>query len=295
MPVTDYELLREIPLFELLDEQELAELAGQMEQRTYITGQMIYTVGDPGGVMYVVQNGRVEVFIRDKAHERVRISMCEAGDIFGEVALLANDERHTNAKALQDTTVLIVDRNDLEILFRKHPMAALDIISMLGKRIRETDVLIRDRVVARNVNEEVEEQGLNFGQRLSDILTMVAGDIRFVYFNFAWFVVWIIINLNIFPGIPAFDPFPFGLLTMIVSLEAIFLSLFVLISQNRQAERERVRNDIEYDVNVKAELEIQELHEKIDDLQSVTMQRLTEIQRTLGIAGRKRPLWTDDL
>jgi uncharacterized membrane protein len=292
MPIVDYELLREIPLFELLDEQELSSLAAQMEQRAYITGQLVYAVGDPGGVMYIVQSGRVEVFIRDRNHERVRITVCEPGDIFGEVALLANDERHTNAKALEDTTVLIVDRNDLDMLFRNHPTAALDIISMLGKRIRETDVLIQDRVVARNVNEEMEEI-LGIGERLSDFLTTVAGDIRFVYFNFFWFAAWIIFNLGVIPGITPFDPFPFGLLTMIVSLEAIFLSLFVLISQNRQAARDRVRSDIEYDVNVKAELEIQQLHEKIDDMQDIMMQRLNEIHRALGIANRKRALWED--
>lgn len=293
MPIADYEILREIPLFELLDDQELAALAAQMERQQYIAGQIIYAIGDPGGVMYIVQQGRVEVFIRDKNHERVRLSVCEACDIFGEIALLANDERQTNAKALEDTTVLLVDRNDLDILFGKHPAAALDIISMLGKRIRETDLLVRDRVVARNVNEEMEETR-GFGERLSDFLTMVAGDIRFVYFNFLWFAFWIIFNLGLIPGTTAFDPFPFGLLTMIVSLEAIFLSLFVLISQNRQAERERVRNDIEYDVNVKAELEIQELHEKLNDMQDVMMQRLNEIQRTIGITSRKRPLWEND-
>ncbi|MDX2139151.1 MAG: DUF1003 domain-containing protein [Chloroflexota bacterium] len=293
MPIVDYELLREIPLFELLDEQELSALAGQMEQRRYLMGQIIYAVGDPGGVMYIVQQGRTEVFIRDKAHERVRIAVCEPGDIFGEVALLANDERHTNAKALEDTTVLIVDRNDLDFLFRKHPTAALDIISMLGKRIRETDVLVRDRVIARNVNEEMEEQ-IGFAERLSDALTRFSGDVRFVYLHVLWFTVWIILNIGWVPAIPPFDPFPFGLLTMIVSLEAILLSALVLISQNRQVERDRVRNDIEYDVNVKAELEIQQLHEKIDDMQDVMMQRLTEINRTLGIAGRKRALWENE-
>jgi uncharacterized membrane protein len=242
--------------------------------------------------MYIVQHGLVEVFIRDKAHERVRITLVEPGEIFGELSLLANDDRHTNAKALVDTSVLIVDRNDLDVLFRSHPQSALDVISMLGKRIRDTDVLVRERVVARNVNVEVEEH-VSFGTRLSDFLTMVAGDIRFVYFNFAWFAAWIVINLGIIPSVTPFDPFPFGLLTMIVSLEAIFLSLFVLISQNRQAERERVRNDIEYDVNVKAELEIKELHEKIDEMQDLIVQRLNTITRALGVGSNKPLPWDE--
>jgi uncharacterized membrane protein len=101
------------------------------------------------------------------------------------------------------------------------------------------------------------------------VLTTIASDIRFTYFNFFWFTGWIVINMGLIPFIQPFDPFPFGLLTMMVSLEAIFLSLFVLISQNRQAQRDHVRNDIEYRVNLKAELEIRELHNRLEDIEAM--------------------------
>ena len=121
---------------------------------------------------------------------------------------------------------------------------------------------------------EVVPQSANFGQKLSDILTAIAGDIRFVYFSFIWFAVWIVINIRIIPGLVPFDPFPFGLLTMVVSLEAIFLSLFVLISQNRQANRDKVRNDVEYEVNLKAEIEVRAIMKQIDTMQQLMLQHL---------------------
>lgn len=271
MPIVDVEILRQIPMFELLDERELEVLAGQLEIEQYVANQIIFTAGEEGGEMYLVQRGRVEVFVRDVSHARVTIDHLEVGEIFGDLSLLDNQPRSASAKALADTTLIVIDRDDLLALVRTHPAAALDIMAMLGKRLRATDTLVKSRVTARDINAEIEyvENKLNFGERLADLLTMVSGDIRFVYFNFSLFFVWIVVNLGLIPGVAAFDPFPFGLLTMIVSLEAIFLSLFVLMSQNRQAERDRVRNDIEYQVNLRAELEIRELHDRLDDLEGM--------------------------
>lgn len=271
MPIVDVEILRQIPMFELLDERELEVLAGQLEIEHYVANQIIFTAGEEGGEMYLVQRGRVEVFVRDVSHARVTIDHLEVGEIFGDLSLLDNQPRSASAKALADSTLIVIDRDDLLALVRTHPAAALDIMAMLGKRLRATDTLVKSRVTARDINAEIEyvENKLNLGERLADLLTMVSGDIRFVYFNFALFFVWIVVNLNLIPGVAAFDPFPFGLLTMIVSLEAIFLSLFVLMSQNRQAERDRVRNDIEYQVNLRAELEIRELHDRLDDLEGM--------------------------
>jgi CRP/FNR family transcriptional regulator, cyclic AMP receptor protein len=276
MPLINSNMLREIPLFQLLDDDELSALAAQMDEKRFWAGQMIFAHGDEGGIMYIVHSGKVEVFIKDLDGEHVRLSEFEKGEIFGELSLLDNEARSANAKAIEDTTLLVVDRHDLEVLFKLHLHAAFDVMAMLGKRIREADRLVGQRLAARNVNEEMGVPE-TIGERLSDLLTRVAGDIRFVYFNFLWFAIWMILNTNLIPGIEAFDPFPFGLLTMIVSLEAIFLSLFVLISQNRQATREKVRNDIEYGINIKAELEIKELHEKVDALQETILSHLHQI------------------
>jgi len=280
MPIINPYMLRNIPLFELLDTDELTALAQQLDQKHFWAGEKIFAMGDQGGTMCVVHSGRVELFIRDRNNEHVCLGYVEKGEIFGELSLLDNQLRSASARAIEETLLFIVDRHDLQMLIKSHPDAALDMMQMLGQRIREADRLVGERVVARNPNEEM-PVARTFGERLSDFLTMVAGDIRFVYFNFLWFAIWMTINLGFIPNVEPFDPFPFGLLTMIVSLEAIFLSLFVLISQNRQAARDKIRNDIEYDVNIKAELEIRDLQNKIDDMQELLINHLMRMNTNL--------------
>jgi uncharacterized membrane protein len=276
MPISNANMLRNVPLFALLDNDEITALAEQMEQRHFWAGQMIFQQGDPGEAMYVVHSGAVELFIRDRGGERVIVDHAEPGDLFGEFSLLDQQPRSASAKATQETLLFVVDRNDLQRLFAVHPDAAFDMLAMLSRRIRSTDALVSERVVATNANEAMGTR-LTINQRLADLFAMVAGDMRFVYLSAVWFAVWIIWNLGIIPGVEPFDPFPFGLLTMIVSLEAIFMSIFVLVSQNRQAERDKVRNDIEYDINIKAELEVRALHDKVDALQELMIQHLREM------------------
>jgi CRP/FNR family transcriptional regulator, cyclic AMP receptor protein len=276
MATADPNMLRNIPLFNLFDDDELVALSKELDEVHFLAGQSVFSAGDDGGTMFIVQSGRVELFLQDKADDRVSLGFVEPGGLFGELSLLDNQSRSAGAKALADTDLLVIDRNDLRLLIAKHPDAALDMMATLGKRIRETNFLLRDRVT-RNANEEIAPP-TNFGERLSDFLTRLAGDIRFVYISFIWFVVWIVINVGLIPRLQAFDPFPFGLLTMVVSLEAIFLSLFVLISQNRQAARDKVRNDIEYEVNLKAEVEIRSLSNQVETLQQLMLQHLSRLQ-----------------
>jgi uncharacterized membrane protein len=155
-------------------------------------------------------------------------------------------------------------------------------ISAMGAMIRKTDDLLRTRV-SRNVNEEIEEK-LTFIQRASDWLAWFSGSMPFLALSMIWFVGWIVIN-TYDVGIRHFDPYPFGLLTMIVSLEAIFLSIFVLISQSRQAEKDRVRSNIDYEVNVKAELEVAHLHEKTDRLHEKMLEEFARLRRMIEAAG----------
>lgn len=271
--LVDPELLVHIPLFALMDKQELALLAENLDFKRCIAGQTIFSLGDAGNTMYIVKSGEVELFLRDEDDERVTLEFVQPGQIFGELSLLDDEPRSASAVAVRNTDLYVVDRHDLQMLVKAHPHSALDMLAMLGKRIREVNQLVRHRT-AKNVNEIVEQKPLSWGEQLSDKLTQLSGNIKFVYASLAWFAIWIILNTGIIPGVQAFDPFPFGLLTMIVSLEAIFLSLFVLISQNRQAERDRIRNDIEYDVNLKAEVEIRALMKQVEELQKLIIQHI---------------------
>jgi len=280
MPVIDQSILQDIPLFSLLDEQERSVLAQNLDERSFLAGQIIINEGEPGNAMFVVGRGQVELFIKDKEGQKVVLEQVQPGELFGELSLLDEAPRSASAIATQNTTLYVIDRTDLEILVAAHPAAALDMLSALGKRLRLSNSLVGERTL-RNANVEAAE-ATTLGQRISDFLTHIAGDIRFVYFSLIWFFVWIVLNTRVIPGVEPFDPFPFGLLTMVVSLEAIFLSLFVLISQNRQAERDKVRNDIEYEVNLRAEIEVRQVFVRIDDLQQLLLSHLNALQQGNG-------------
>ncbi len=275
MPLRDKTVLQNIRLFQLLDDHELEVLAQELDEVNFLAGQKIFSEGDEGGKMYIIQSGRIELFLLDRDNERVTLGVLATGDLFGEFSLLDNAPRSASAKALENTHLLVVDRNDLVSLVTAHPHAALDIMQILSSYVRQTNNLVQERMI-RNVNRAM-PTAQTFGERLADALTTFASNIYFAYFSFGWFFVWIVWNMEIIPGVQAFDPFPFGLLTTIVSLEAIFLSLFVLISQNRQAARDKIRNDIEYEVNIKAELEVRELSRQIESLQEIMLQHLSHL------------------
>ncbi|MBL8909457.1 MAG: DUF1003 domain-containing protein [Archangium sp.] len=273
----DTQLLAAVPLFERFDEEERALLASQLDEVEFQAGQMIFRRADPGGAIFIVASGEVEVFIEDSTGERIVFETVTAGHFFGELSLLDGESRSASAQAVQATRALRVDRHDLEKLFARHPAAAMDVLGVIGRRLREADKLlgVRPRF---SPNQAIEEQ-VTMIQRVADVLADFSGRFSFLLVHFAWFGVWIGINVNIVPGIEAFDPFPFGLLTMVVSLEAIFLSCMVLISQNRSAEKERIRSDAEYEANMKAGLEVTQLHVKIDALTDQMSSRLSLLEK----------------
>jgi uncharacterized membrane protein len=278
----DARMLAAVDLFEHLTDAERAELAAAIDVRRLDGGDTLFKVGEPGESLYVVQSGEIELFIRDTAGQRIPLAIVGSGEVFGELALLDRSPRTATAVALTGTELLELDRNDLLLLFRTSPDAALRLLAAMGRMTRKADELLKTRV-SRNANEEVEE---NIGalQRIADWISWFSGRMWFLLINAIWFVAWI--GVNTLPlGVPAFDPYPFGLLTMIVSLEAIFLSCFVLISQNRQAEKDRVRSDIEYEVNIKAELEVAHLHEKTDRIHAEMLEHFNRIEMHLALRG----------
>jgi CRP/FNR family cyclic AMP-dependent transcriptional regulator len=226
--------------------------------------------------LYIVRDGEVELFIRDTAGQKILLAIAGNGEVFGELALLDRGPRTATAMALTDTELLELDREDLLLLFHKSPTAALRLLAAMSQMTRKADELLRTRV-SRNPNEEDEEK-ITALQRVADWISWFSGSMQFLALNAVWFVAWIAIN-TLSLGVPQFDPYPFGLLTMIVSLEAIFLSCFVLISQNRQAEKDRVRADIEYEVNIKAELEIAHLHEKTDRIYTEMLEHFITLEK----------------
>lgn len=268
--------LAEVDLFKLLDENELAELASVIDSETVAGGQIIFNAGELGDALYIVRSGEVELFVKDTAGQKIVLTTSEPNDIFGELSMLDERPRSATAMALVDTELLMLDREDLLLLFHKQPDAALNMLAALSTMLRKVDRLLQTRV-SRNVNAEMEEK-LSTLQRVADWIAWFSGSMQFLIINGVWFLVWIVIN-TMPVGVDQFDPFPFGLLTMIVSLEAIFLSCFVLISQNRQAAKDKIRADVEYDVNIKAELEIAHLHEKVDHIHEQLLEKFAEFEK----------------
>ena len=274
----DVRELATVKLFELLDDEEIGQLASTIDSMTIEAGETLFNAGDHGESMYIVNWGEIELYIKDTTGQKIVLKIAEADDIFGEISMLDNRPRSATAKALMRTELFILDRDDLLLLFQKKPDAGLNMLAAMSTMLRDADDLLRTRV-SKNVNEEMEEK-LTTLERISDWIAWFSGSMQFLILNGIWFMVWIAINLvNL--GLQQFDPFPFGLLTMIVSLESIFLSCFVLISQNRQVAKDKIRSDIEYEVNIKAELEVAHLHEKVDRIYEQMLQRFAFLEKTI--------------
>jgi len=274
---TDAALLAEVPFFELLDESERASLATHLEVVKVPVGATLFEYGDPGDSLYLVRSGGVEIFFRDDTGERIVLEKAAAGDFFGELSLLDGGPRQASVVVTDDLEALRLDRDNLDEFLKNHPAAAISLLAATGRRLRHTAERLR-HTASRNVNEAVEDRR-TVVQKAADWIAEFSGSIPFLVIHVVWFFLWIVLNTGLIPGVPQFDPFPFGLLTMVVSLEAIMLSVFVLLSQNRQAEKDHVRSDIEYEVNLKAELEIAHLHEKVDRLHSEVVNRIERLSR----------------
>jgi uncharacterized membrane protein len=277
MPCDPRELAT-VRLFELFDDDELNQLASVIDSEKFAAESTIFNAGDLGETLYIVNYGQVELSIKDTAGQKIVLKVADEDDVFGEISMLDKRPRSATAKALTDCELFALDRDDLLLLFQKKPDAGLNMLAAMGDMLRDADKLLRTRV-SRNVNEEMADK-LSPLQRIADWIAWFSGSMQFLILNGLWFLIWIIWNTLRAPE-KQFDPFPFGLLTMIVSLEAIFLSCFVLISQNRQAAKDKIRADIEYDVNIKAELEVTYLHERVDHIHEQMLKGFDQLKRSL--------------
>lgn len=272
------EMVQDIEVFKLLSEEEQQTLANIIDVKDVAEGETLFNAGEPGEEMFIVHTGEIELYIKDTAGQKITVSMPIHGEWFGELALLDRAPRTATAVAITDTQLLVLDRDDLELIFTKNPQTALHLLAAMSRMMRQADELLRKRV-SRNANEEVEIKSTVI-QKIADGLAWFSGSIPFLIIHILWFGFWLGLNLTL-PEEKRFDPFPFGFLTLVVSLEAIFLSCFVLISSNRQAEKDKVRADIEYDVNIKAELEIAHLHEKTDKIYEQMLEKFSRLEKTL--------------
>jgi CRP/FNR family transcriptional regulator, cyclic AMP receptor protein len=265
----DQDLLSNNPLFAKLNEEQLAELAGLLKEQRVEAQQPVFWIGDEGADFYVLQVGRCAVCYPDEMGHEVTIAVLKPGDFFGEISLLDGGPRTATIRAEEDVILYSLSRHDFLEFLKRHPTAAIHILTILGQRQRE---MLQKMRGLKNVNE-VAEQRMSMWFRVADKIAAVAASGTFLGLHVLWFVVWIL--PNVFPGMigkaEGWDPFPFGLLTMVVSLEAIILSIIIMVSQNRAGEKDRLRADLDYQVNLKAHMEVMQLHRKLDRVeQAVT-------------------------
>jgi uncharacterized membrane protein len=264
--MVNIDVFDEAPIFQLLDSEDRKVLAEQVSQRQFKKGQVIYKAGDPGGLAYVIQKGTVHVSIEDVNHENIVVDIADNGGLIGMSSLLAGEVHQTTAVAMEDTTAIEIDRNDITVLLNTKPMAGLDMLTIVEKHLRSAHELMRTRV-ARNPNVEIDEQE-TFGQRMADNVARFGGSWGFVIAFFVILVAYVTINSTISKP---WDVYPFILLNLFLSMLAAIQAPVIMMSQNRQDTKDRVRSELDYRVNLKAELEVEEL-----------LQRVGEIERMLG-------------
>jgi len=285
---TETALLAEAPFFQVLDDQERQELSTQLDIVHLAAGELVFSYGDPGDSLYVVRRGGAEVFVKDDTGTRIVLETVGPGEVFGELSLLDGGPRTASVVVTADMEALRLDRAGLDLFLQRRPGAALDMLTAMGRRLRVTAEKLR-HTASRNVNQEAEDRRSRV-EKVADWIAEFSGSISFLNIHVVLFFGWIILNVGWIQrfdagwikGISGFDPFPFGLLTMAVSLEAIFLSVFVLLSQNRHTTKDHIRADIEYEVNLKAELEVAHLHEKLDRFIADSAAHFNRLGKALG-------------
>jgi uncharacterized membrane protein len=279
MPI-DPSILNEVEHLRDLGTEDKLALAEKIDLLRYSAGQLVFSYGDPGHALYIVRSGEVEIFLRNDQGEKIVLETSRPGGIFGEISLLDDGPRTAWVSASGEVELLRLDREHFEDYVRQHTPAALNLLSVAARRLRKADDYIR-RTVTRNVNDVAAEQGTIL-TRLADAVPSFTGSIGSLVFHILFFALWIAVNLGLIGHRKAFDAYPFQFLSFMVSLEAIFLSLFVLTSQNRQSKRDRIRADIEFETSVNTELRISYLHEKIDKLIEGNYEVLAGVQKLGG-------------
>ncbi len=275
------EVLRNVPLFALLDEEEVAVLASQVELKTFAPRERIYKAGASAAQAYVVISGKVRVSTVDEDQQEVVIDEPGNGEFFGFAAMLEQTPHHTSAMALEESQCLEVSREDIAILLSRKPMAGMDLLTAQGRQIHAAQGLVRIRA-SRNANEVIEKEATP-GERIADEVARFGGSWTFII-SFS-IVLSVYVAINVLLKKQAWDPYPFILLNLFLSMLAAIQAPVIMMSQNRQDTKDRLRSELDFDVNRRAESEIQGLarkfsllNDKMDDVADMLRENAFEKQ-----------------
>jgi uncharacterized membrane protein len=266
------EALRSVPLFASLDDDSARDLRNLLSEENVPQNTRLFRQGDDGDAMYLIESGRVRISLRDEDKQEVTLAELAQGDFFGEMSIIDGRQRSADAQVIDDARLAVLSRDAFLTFIRKKPDVALEMLSALTDRLRRTDELLRSRV-SRNVNEE-ERARLTVADRAADMIAEFGGSWKFIGVSIGLIIFWIVFNSYIL--VSGFDPAPYQMLNLVLAVIAGMQAPIIMMSQNRQGEKDRLRADLDYQVNLKNELSLAEVLRRLDVLESERLPKLVE-------------------
>ena len=263
------EAIRSVPLFASLDNEAAVKLRDLLDIRDIRRGTPIFRAGDQGDAMYLIENGRVRISVVDEDNQEITLAELARGDFFGEMTIIDGKSRSADAVVLEDARFAVLSREDFLHFVDDNPIVALEMLSAVFARLRRTDELLRSRV-SRNVNDE-QQKRMTIADRMADMIAEFGGSWKFIGTSMGLIVFWIIMNTVL---ARAFDPAPYQMLNLTLAVVAGLQAPIIMMSQNRQTEKDRLRADLDYQVNLKNELSLTEVLRRLDVIESERLPKL---------------------
>ncbi len=258
------EAIRSVTLFASLHDQAAEELVALLQSRSVPAGTLLFRAGETGDAMYLIQSGRVRIAVNDDEGQQIVLAELAQGDFFGEMALIDGKQRSADAEVVEDAQLSVLSRENFLRFINTHPGVALEMLSAVFQRLRHTDRMLQQRV-SRNVNEEAEKRA-TIGDRAADLIAEFGGSWKFILLTIAFMSAWMLVNILL--GGSSIDPYPFVFLLFLLTLLQSFQAPIIMMSQNRQGSKDRLRADLDYQVNLKNELALAEVLRRLDVLES---------------------------
>jgi CRP/FNR family cyclic AMP-dependent transcriptional regulator len=270
--------LRSVPLFASLDDAAAGELRSLLRTRDFTTGTALFRAGDDGDAMYLIESGRVRIAVSDEDEKEIVLAELARGDFFGEMAIIDGKKRSADAVIIEDARLAVLSRENFLRFIRNTPMVALEMLSATFSRLRTTDRMLQQRV-SRNVNEE-QKKRMTIADRAADLIAEFGGSWKFIGAAIGFLIFWVLLNTWLLQG-KGFDPFPYVLLNLVLGMITGLQAPIIMMSQNRQSEKDRLRADLDYQVNLKNELALTEVLRRLDVLESERLPVLFAEQNAL--------------
>ena len=274
--------IRSVPLFASLDDHAASELRDLLRTREAEAETTLFQAGDDGDAMYLIESGRVRIAVTDEDKRQIVLAELARGDFFGEMAIIDGKQRSADATVIEPARLAVLSRDSFLKFIRNNPIVALEMLSATFSRLRHTDKMLQQRV-SRNVNEE-QDKRMTLSDRAADAIAEFGGSWKFILTAIGIIITWIIFNSWIL--IKGFDPVPYQMLNLVMGIIAGLQAPIIMMSQNRQGSKDRIRADLDYQVNLKNELALTEVLRRLDVLESERLpllfadqnQRITELK-----------------